>query len=336
MAETVNIGEIANRLSTDIFEHFHWNIHPRRDDNFQCINPAHMTAGRGKQPPAKKSTHPADVVFSYEDPYLGRTIFLHTDLKSYGKDSIGTGRLRSALESLAITVECARVSEEWRTRYSNNDGTPFEIRGLLFVSNHDHKYEADFQQVVERANLSTLDVPANVYLHFLGPADISRLFTICNDLIRLKYEKTLHEGYTFYYPDLVIWRRHGDVWNQAATIEALTAPYFIIKYQGTPKSPSGYLIYYSRKGDSAQEFEYFLDSLSRFQMLEPNELIRVRMVHPDPNPDYQSNFRVAANRYARAWGFDQARTSVLEGIKIGPVTSVATTYSVANIGWRAE
>lgn len=336
MAETVNIGEIANRLSNDIFKHFFWRVHPRRDENFKCLNPAHLTAGRGKRPAAQKDTHPADVVFSYEDPYLGKTIHLHTDLKSYGRDSISTTKLRSALESLSMTIDCARVSEEWRNRYSDGDGTPFEVRGLLFVSNHDQKYLADFQTAVEKTNLATLDLPANIYLHFLGPTDISRLFTICNDLVRLKYERTLHEDYTFYYPDLVTWRRHGDVWNQAATIETLTAPYFIIKYPGTPTSPSGYLIYYSRKGESAQEFEYFLDSLSRYQMLEPNEMIRIRMVHSNPHPDYKSNFRAATNRYARAWGFDQTRMNVLEGIKVEPVTAVATTYNSVNIGWRAE
>lgn len=38
MAETYNIGEIATRVSEDIFEYFRWNIHPATNHNFACLN----------------------------------------------------------------------------------------------------------------------------------------------------------------------------------------------------------------------------------------------------------------------------------------------------------
>ncbi len=85
MSETVNIGEIAPRISKEIFKHFLWEKHKKHDDNFKCTNPDHKSDGKSAKP---KSTHPGDVVFSYDDPYLGKSIFLHTDLKSYAKDSI--------------------------------------------------------------------------------------------------------------------------------------------------------------------------------------------------------------------------------------------------------
>lgn len=333
MAETVNIGEIANRLSEDIFKFFLWESHPRRDENFKCHNPQHLSTGKSAK---AKVTHPADVVFFYDDPYLGRRVYLHTDLKSYGKDSVGTVKLRAAIESLAMSVECAKESTHWRTIYSVPAQEQSEIRGLLFVHNHDHKYAGDFQKSVNSTDLSTIPVPPNVYIHFLGPSDISRLFTISNDLMRLQHEKVLPATYSFYYPDLVMWRRQTDVWGQAATIETITAPYFIIKYPKGDKSPSGYIIYYNRRGESPEEFEYFLDSLSRYQMLEPEEFIRIRIVHTDPHPDLLSIFQIAKDRYARAWGFDQARIGVLEAIDVRPVTAVATTYSAPFIGWRAQ
>lgn len=333
MAETVNIGEIANRLSDDIFKFFLWKSHPRRDENFKCVSPEHLTSG---SKPRQKDTHPADVIFFYEDPYLGRRIYLHTDLKSYGKDSVGTVKLRAAIESLSMSVECAKVSSQWRSIYSVPNDQQFDIRGLLFVHNHDNKYSGDFQKAVDSTDLSTIPIAPHVYVHFLGPSDISRLFTIANDIMRLQHEKTLPESYSFYYPDLVMWRRQGDVWDQAATIETLTAPYFIMKYQSREKSPSGYLIYYNRRGETPDEFVYFLDSLSRYQMLEPEELIRVRIVHIDPHPDIQSNFKSAINKYARAWGFDASRLNVLENIDLRPVTAVASTYTAPFIGWRAQ
>jgi hypothetical protein len=331
LAETANTGEIANRLSADIFEHFFWQSHPKHDENFKCLDSDHLTDGAKPKP---KVTHPGDVVFFYKDPYLGRNVYLHTDLKSYGKASIGTGKLRAALNSLSMTVECARQSMEYRTIYSIAEDEDYEIRGLLFVHNHDGKYKSSFEEAIRKTDLSTLDIAPHVYLHFLGPQDIDRLFSISNDLIRLKHQKTLPEDYSFYYPDLMMWRRHGDVWGQPATIEVLTAPYFIIKHPAKEKNPSGFLIYYNRQGSSVAEFEYFLDSMSQYQMLEPDELIRIRIVHQSPDSNYKSNFLTAINKYSKAWGFEPKRLAILESISIEPISALVTTYSASEIGWR--
>lgn len=333
MAETVTISEIASRLSDDIFSFFHWSAHPRREENFACHNPEHKSGGRKPKP---KLTHPGDVVFYYEDPYLGRRIYLHTDLKSYAKESVGPVKLRAAIESLAMTVECARNSPDWRLKYSASDEETFDVRGLLFVHNHDGKYLDDFEEAVLKTNLGTIPIAPNVYVHFLGPKDIGRLFTIANDIVRLQHQRTLPDHYSFYYPDLIMWRRHGDPFRQSATIESLTAPYFIITYEQGDKSPPGFLIYYNRPGENPNEFEYFLDSLSRYQMLEPGKFIRIRLVAAQLHESYLSNFSAAKQRYVKAWGLDPARAEILDDIKIERVTSVATTYNSAEIGWRAK
>ncbi|GAA6141942.1 hypothetical protein [Hydrogenophaga sp. 5NK40-0174] len=339
MAETVNIGEISNRLSEDIFKHFGWVVHPKRDDNFPCVNPNHTVKSKKADASGKKiqqkKTHPGDVVFHYQDPYIGRRVYLHTDLKSYAKDSVSSVKLRSAIESLAMTVECGRSSEVWRTKYSVPEGEAFDLRGLLFVHNHDGLYMDDFDETVRKTKLGTIPIAPGVYIHLIGPHDISRLYTIANDIIRLKYEKLLPEKYSFYYPDLVMWHRKGDVYSQSATIEALTAPYFIINYEGNNKLSSGYVIYYNRSGSSVAEFQYFLDSLSRYQMLEPDKFIRIRMVSKAPSEEYLSHFDAAKEQYARAWGFDESRMEVMNAIQLSPVTAVASTYSAPIIGWRA-
>jgi hypothetical protein len=328
MAETVNIGGIANRLSKDIFNCFFWKYHPKKDDNFPCINKDHTT-----DTDKPKLSHPADVVFYYDDPYLGQTIYLNTDLKSYAKDSIGPIKLRSAIKSLSITVECARESEVWRRMYSVPDQN-YEVRGLLFVHNHDHGYEKCFNEAIIKANLTSLRIASNVIIHYLGPEDISRLYSTSHDLMYLQFHNELpKENYTFYYPDLMMWRRHGDVWNQPATVEALTAPYFIIKHGRTEKVSSGYLIYYNRSGSSVEEFQYFIDSLSRFQMLEPNELIRVRIVDKNADEHILSNFETAKRKYVKLWGFDEKREKILDEVKINTINSMVDTYNPGNVGW---
>ena len=174
----------------------------------------------------------------------------------------------------------------------------------------------------------------NTYIHFLGPYDIQRLYSIGNDLIRLKESDDLPPDYTYYYPDLVMWRRQGDVWSQPATIESLTGPYLIIKHAKTSSVKSGYLIYYNRSGSSAEEFEYFLDSLSRYQMLESGENIRIRVTDTNPNENLKSIFHLAKKKYAKAWGFDPKREEILDKIEIDLITSVTNTYSPGNMGWR--
>jgi hypothetical protein len=329
MAETQNIGEVATKISEDIFEYFRWNIHPATNKNFPCTNDEHKTTSGGK-----KLTHPTDVVFYYDDPYLGRKIYLNTDLKSYGQSSITPASLRTALKSLALSVECASVSEEWRKRHVIDPSERFEVRGLLFVHNHDHDFKHEFTDTLRKIDLSALPIAENTYLHVLGPQDINRLYSVANDLSKLLQRKDLSEDYTFYYPDLVLWRRQGDVWGQAAAVETLTAPYAVIKHSGTDKVRAGYVVYYNRPGTSVMEFEYFLDSLSRLQLLDIESHVRVRVCHKLPDDEIQSNFLVAKNRYSKAWGFDPARAAVLDAIKLEHIVAVTDNYSPAKLGWR--
>ncbi len=329
MAETVNIGEIANTLSRDIFKHFLWKTHPKWDDNFKCNNPEHKSDGG-----TPKLTHPGDVVFFYEDPYLGKRIYLHTDLKSYSNSSISTPKVRDALRSLCMTVDCATASSDWRVKYSVDESERFEVRGMLFVHNHDNQYKKSFNDALARIDLSALPLPPQSIVHFLGPLDIQRLYNIANDLIRLKGEGELPQEYTFFYPDLVISRRQWDVWNQAATVESLAGPYLIIKHTGSESFEAGYVIYYNSPCESVEEFEYFLDSLSRYQMLESKAKIRIRVTADILPEDLKSLFHSAKNRYSKAWGFDPTRAAILDRIHIDPLTAVTSTYTPGNMGWR--
>jgi len=329
MAETKNIADIAERISAEIFRHFHWQAHPKHDDNFPCVNPAHKSSSG-----ASKGSHPGDVVFYYIDPYLQKRVYLHTDLKSYTEASITPSRLKDAFQSLCMSIECAKQSKHWRQKYSVDTSTAHEVRGLLFVHNYTKGYEKNFHDAVAQVKLQKMPIEPGTLLHFLGPHDIRRLYNVGNDLIRLKHDGVLPDEYTFYYPDLVMFRRHGDVWGQAATIESLTGPYIIIKHGAAKKSEAGYLIYFNQRGElSPQSLEYFIDSLSRYQMLESGEKIRVRCTGAD-DEDMRSKFETAKQRYAKAWSFESSRTAVLNAIEISTVVGMVDTYNPGTTGWR--
>lgn len=328
MAETANIAEVAQKLSKDIFKHFRWHMHPLRDVNFDCVSDSHIS---GKGDSKKKKTHPTDVVFSYDDPYLGKRVNLLTDLKSYASNTITHTKIRSALASLAMAVECATVSEDWREKFIDPEEAN-EIRGLLFVHNHDKRYGGEFYKGIQRVHTNTLPIARGSTLHYIGPFDIQRLYTIANDIMRLGYEKDLSSDYTFYYPDLVMYRRHGDVWGQSATVEALCGPYLIIKDEGD--KGSGYIIYYNRSGSSVEEFLYLIDCFSRYQMLDSNEYIMLRIVSPEADSDIKSRFYTATQQYARAWGFDPERIAMLERIAVERIGAVSDNYDPGDLGWR--
>lgn len=330
MGETANVAEVSAKISKDIFRPLGWHMHPKWDDNFDCLNEDHKTSGG-----EPKKSHPTDVVFSYDDPYLAKRVYLLTDLKSYAKGTITHTKLRTALKSLAVTVDCASRSDQWRQKFGVDLDEPHEIRGLLFVHNHDHEYAKCFYEELAKVNTKTLPIARGNIIHFLGPRDIQRLFTITNDILRLKGSGELPTDYTFFYPDLVMRRRHGDIWEQAATFEALAGPFLTIKYKAATDQPPGYLIYYNRSGGTTEEFEYLLDCCSRFQMLDSDESVRIRVCHPEADGEMNSRFELATRKYAKAWRLDPARIAVLKKIKIERVTAMTDSYHPGDMGWRA-
>ena len=331
MAETANIGEIATRLSREIFKYFLWEKHQKHDDNFNCTNGNHKSDGKSPKP---KASHPGDVVFHYDDPYLGKTIYLHTDLKSYATDSINSTKLRSAFKSLCMTIECAKESSEWRDKYSVLESDAHEVRGLLFILNHDNGYDKPFYDVIKKMDLKSLPVSPGTLIHFLGPHDIQRLYSISNDIMRLKSEDELPKEYTFYYPDLVLFRRHGDGSGQAATIESLTGPYLIIKH-GSARTVT-LALSSTTTGQATPQRSLNISWIASpaFQMLEADQKIRIRVTNGDAIDDLKSIFEKAKRKYAKAWGFDPAREALLDKIEMDRITSVTSTYNPGDMGWR--
>jgi len=334
MAETANISAIAKKIATDIFGVFFWKLYAQNDANFSCVLDHHLT-DTGEQ----KLTHPGDVVFYYYDPYLNKQIYLHTDLKSYGKSSINQKKIRAALNSLAWTVECAHVSPTWRTKFLKEDQEIYEVRGLLLVANHDNQAPRKFAELLSKISKTNIAVAESQVLHVLGPDAITDLYAVATDIKLLKHDNSLPANYRFFYPDLTLWKRHSaDDERTGATIELLMSPFFIIKHgavvvDGNPLTNAGSLVYYSRKGETVEEFVYLLDSLSRYQLVNSKEQIRIRAFNPERSPEIKNNFDKAKVRYCSSWGFEGNREAEINAITIDSVQQNNPNYSPDEIGW---
>lgn len=296
--ETAAIQQVANLITQKVFTMFKWQRSYREDMNWPCETEAHG-----------KDTHPSDVVFYYTNPYEEEVVYLNTDLKSYGKNSIKKGGIEAALRSLSLAVDCANTNEPWRKKYLDDESVGFDVRGLLFLYNHDHLYDADFySSIMKQVDLSQLKTPKGQKLYLLDPYKIYDIINIAFDMKYLTGEGCLpHPNkYHFFYPDMSLTRLKHPLNNKTpATIEALTSPYLIIKHDdynyGDEHYEEGFVIYYNQAGNDIDEFVYFFDMLSNFQILNENKTIKIRLIHTHPNEDAPHNFILAKRKYSSFW-----------------------------------
>lgn len=348
MSETASIADMADKISKDIFRWFKWERLDLMDQNFSCRKP-------DKHAPKKENhTHPVDVLFHYVDPYINKRILLNTDLKSYAKKSITTDQVRKSLQSLAKTIECARISSEWRERYVINEGH-YEIRGLLFIYNHDGEYHKDFYNVFKKdpddknkkpVRIESINVAKGQQLHIIEPQTIHYLTTIISDMHKLHQERTFPEqNYYFHYPDLHLHKANGNRADRPATIEMLCSPYIIVEHDEVKKFnettgsieecyPKGFVIYYNKPGNNVNEFIYLFDTLSKCQILDGDVSIRVRVANSSYNRDIHSVFKKAITSYSQGWGFDTYKQERLEKIKLEVIETSKSVFSPVEIGWR--
>lgn len=339
MGETVQIAEMATEVST-ILKFFKWEKVFLKDLNFECNQPE-------KHSPAKsdKYTHPVDVVFYYKDPYTLKTVFFNTDLKSYADKSITAGFVRKSLKSLAHTIDCASVSDEWAEKYITDDSSVHEVRALLFIYNHDDGFDKNFYDFFKRGesfksnkksrsyvDLTNIGLQKGQYLHIFDPGLISHLLDVVNDVKLLRSEsKFPRKDYVFYHPELILQKPKTDSYNRPATAEMLSGPYIMIWHPPIEEFDDnsvkkvvfekGLIIYVKDGQSDVDDFMYLLDKLSNYQLLESECLIRIRMPY-DSHSLIERRFKSAIDKYSSAWGYDRYKKEKLDEIQFGRIAHI--------------
>jgi hypothetical protein len=347
-------------LAQKLFGRFIWFDTGGWNQNWKCVKDDHVSKKRVKKTPKASSasadsdavesaattsetgeaaktvkilSHPSDVVFYYDEPYRLIRTYVNTDLKSYKKGSITSTAIASAIESLALTLECAELSEEWREKFVHDEKS-YEIAGLLFIYNHDGEYDKDFDQVLAKVNHEKLKIPKDSKIFIFGPSHIRWLDNIRHDLSGLYSEHLLpHEDqWSFYYPDLVR-KKKIQASGRAATLEMLSDPYIILSYPSFESRPPGYVVYYRGSGKRAEEFLYLLDHLTHYQMVKSSIDIRIRMLDADENAP--AKFSRAIDEFIENFdGEDSDLAKLLRAIKFDIMPQVSSQFSQTKIGMK--
>ena len=321
MAETANIAAMAEKISQEIFSEFGWQTFGPFNENCECaLSELH-----------KLKTHPSDVVFYYQHPYSNKTVYINTDLKSYGSDSINKATMAGAISSLAKAVECCQVSSTWQSLYTI-PSTNKEIVGLLFIYNHDGNYDKNFNKVLYSIHRDNFKIRKGSKFVVIGPEAICYLKTLAHDIKILRGDGILpnKEDYYFYYPELYQKKLVRER-NRAATIETLCGPWQMIRYK-IATSNDGLLVYLRSRGETLEEFLYFIDYLFSYQLIQNMSEIRIRVPYADNAAI--SNFQRAKAKYAMIIGSDGESGDRLNKLTCESITTVHTQYSSIEIGMR--
>ena len=324
MAETTNIAKMAERVSKEIFSEFFWEKVGSLDTNWDCSQPDRH----------KKKTHPSDIVFRYEHPYENKFININFDLKSYAKGSINTTTVRTALESLSLASECTHISPQWQNIYQAKTKTT-DIISSLFVYNHDNSFDKDFEKILLDATKRDLKMSEGNKIFVFSPQKILYLLNMVNDIKRLRGDEILpsKKYYTFYYPTLNE-KPVRNPWKSSATIEMLFSTWQIIKYkinfEDEKSNDFGIILFYNKRGETQEEFQYLIDYLFHYQLIGNASQIQIRLANADGYAN--AYFESAINEYKNKFEDSDEMVEKLENIKFASMTNIVQEFSEIEIG----
>ena len=324
MAETSNIAKMAEKVSKEIFSEFFWEKIGPIDTNWTCV----------QEDKHSKKTHPSDIVFRYEDPYEQKYINVNFDLKSYAKGTINTTSVRNALESLAMASECTQLSEEWQKIYQSK-AMNTEIVSALFVYNHDNSFDKDFESLLFDATKREINFSAGNRIFVFSPQKLQYMITIVNDIKVLRGDGILPSKteYTFYYPSLDK-KPSRNPWKSSATVEMLFSAWQIIKYKINPfdeqSNDFGIVIFYSKKGETQEEFQYLIDYLFHYQLISSASKIMIRVANAEKYAS--SNFSSAIDEYKIKFDETDEVVKKLNEIEFSSITNIVKSFSEIEIG----
>jgi hypothetical protein len=325
MGETANKSKVAELAFKDIFSVFGWVKSGPTNEDWDCM-------GKHKVATPRLGKHPTDAVYRYVDPYQPLAVYVNVDFKSYAKATLEKADLAGAFRSLANTVDCANRSLEYQQRYCAADTG--EIIGLLFVHNHDNQYDPPrFSGVMSETAEDALDIAKGRRMAVIGPGDISYIGTIAAEIERCQgsAELRMHQR-KFVLPNLIDRPARTD---SALSLELLLGPWQVVRFSGVREGrPHSEIHFFYRAAGTLRQFEYLLDCMFRFQLLEDVDSVKVRL--PNGGPDAAVQMEHAKAAFVGRYYNLKEVADKLTKVSFVPVTKVVQVFSSIEIGMRDE
>lgn len=332
MAETINIAKIAEIVSCDLFGVFSWTRNKITNSNWKC--------GHLKDHNTRSGTHSTDAVWYYDEPYENKRTYIQADLKSYARNTINKATLQTSLNHLAMAVDCAPDSPEWRNNYllSEEGAGGFQVVGLLFIYNHDGDFDSSFSSLLMNAcNGTVFKMKPSTRLMVMGPKQIWELYSIASHIKQLNYDQSEKLIRTPFYPEGKIrqFRRLSSETDVATTIDTLFSD--VISFKVKPESYDGDCqhlhVYYRGMGATKEEFLHLIDSFFRYQTIETAKKIFIHHIVVDGASDVASaNFERARNEIAELY---KVGTNKLDSLEFETLPFVKPRFSATEIGMRS-
>lgn len=323
MAETQVIARMAEKLSDGIFDEFFWRRTGPMNENWECMH----------QQRHGVKTHPTDAVFFYDDPYSGGRRYIQCDLKSYSKKSIEHSKIKSAIISLSKQVTCAEVSEDWQRKYLVGEYDA-AISGLLFVYNHDDEYDADFDNLLRDVRSEDLDLKIGSRVFVFGPDDINWFDRVATEIAQMRGKRELpdKEYCRYFHPQLV--RKTNSLGNdaRAATLEMLSSPWIVLRYENDERGRDGVVVFH-RRPTTVDNLMYLIEYLRHYQLLEKTVDVTIKV--PQEDVDATSKLQKATHEYVDKLSGENSNSSIavaLRQIRLRFVPEMKTSFSRDAIG----
>ncbi|WP_129351656.1 hypothetical protein [Solidesulfovibrio carbinolicus] len=285
MAETINISKMAEIVSKEIFTYLNWEVSGPTNENTPCIDESHAC-----------KTHPADVVFRYVEPYEDKITHVLCDLKSYSKETIKEAKIKKAIEDLNIALSCARRNTAWQEKYIFTEKN-INIKGMLFIYNHDSEYDKDFMELFKKAT-DKISIDKGNKISVIGPKKILYLSNLASNIQLLRGKKQLpDEEYGFFYPEQPVRKIFHDQSRLPLTIEQIGGSFHILRY--SEKYGSNTIIsldvYLEDKQNEFENFQHLFDYLRKNNCLQ--SFSKIRVFAPFSKDSTRTNYEKALRIY---------------------------------------
>lgn len=333
MSETVNIAQMAIELANEILPTFNWNKKGPSDISWSCAKPTIH----------RKKDHPTDALYTYNDPYDNKLTYVIVDFKSLAEGSITPSSIGNAVRSLALTLDCSRVSEEFKQRYPNSHNEEIKRIGCLFVYNHDQEYRKNlYASISDNLKNDWPKIPSECEIILLEPVVLNYLKSIYNDYwIEVSRKRLSSDNIGIYHPDLQIQYHKKSCSRQYKSplmLEQFNSPFQVFRYATDQPGKEGFWVYYREKGESVDEFIHIIDYLFTYQVMDRASDVIVKLPYAHENA--RVFFEEAKVKYAymstpseaSAKQLLEERMSILSMKRIDAVRPI---YSEIDIGMKS-